>query len=52
MMVQYVGADEAAGQTVIYRVGSLMLSVSMGIMFATGILVGKSVGEENKSRAF
>ena len=52
MMVQYLGPDAAAGQTVIYRVGTLMLSVSHGVMYATGILVGKSVGEENKIRAF
>ena len=29
-----------------------MLSVSLGIMGATSILVGKSVGEESKNRAF
>ena len=52
MMVQYAGADAAAGLTVIYRVGSLMLSVALGLSSATGILVGKSVGEENKARAF
>ena len=51
-MFQYAGADAAAGLTVIYRVGSLMLSVALGVGVATGILVGKSVGEESKNRAF
>ena len=51
-MVQYTGANPAAALTVIYRVGALMQSVSTGVMGATSILVGKSVGEENKDHAF
>ena len=51
-MVQKVGADAAAAYTIVFRVGALMLCVPLCIKNATGILVGKSVGEENKKRAF
>lgn len=51
MWAQLAGADAAAGFTIIYRVGTLMISFSQGIMLSTSILVGKSVGEENKPRA-
>ena len=51
-MVQYTGADAAAALTILYRITSLIQSVPSGIMTASAILVGKSVGEYNKSQAF
>ena len=51
MFAQLAGADAAAGFTIIYRVNQIMISFSMGIMFSTSILVGKSVGEEDKPQA-